>query len=202
MQQVCRITYHGVGTYIFWVISFFITSIALRWIHECLHGIYAILTGGTAGCVYVVDWVLFYPIFAIDIVGGNPFWVIEGTLITTWFIALILVIITSYPFLSKSMSVCDAINASGWLFGVRLGAIFEMFGQAIYALPNFVIFFGDLNHIVGDGYDMAVFFESIGYPAEYQYVIAVSMLIGAFFTLIWSLKCDPMFCGCCGYSVG
>jgi len=201
-MQVCRINYHGWKTYIFWAVSFFITSVSLRWIHECLHGIFAELTGGSAGNVYIMDWVLLYPIFAIDVSGGNPFWVIEGTLIATWLLALIIVLFTSYPFLSRVMNVCDAVNVSGWLFGVRLGAIFEMFGQAIYAMPNFVIFFGDLYHIGGDGYYMALLFESIGYPVEYQYIVAITMLLGAFFTLVWSLKCDPMFCGYCSYSIG
>ena len=201
--RVCKITYYNWSTYIFWAISFFVTSIALRWIHESLHGLFAILTGGGAGEVFIVDWVLFYPIFAINVWGGNPFWVVEGTLIFTWLIALCIVIFTSYPFLSRTMSnVCDAVNVSGWLFGVRLGAIFEMFGQSIYALPNFLVFLGDLQHATGDGYYMATLFESLGYPAELQYVIAITMLLGSFFTLVWSLKCDPMFCGYCSYTVG
>lgn len=192
----CKITYRTAWTYILWALSFFATSMAIRLIHEYLHVFYTVLTGGTAGSVYVMQWILFYPIFAVNISGGNPFLVIEGTLITTWLISLLIVILTSYPFLRLIMNDCDAVNLSGKLFGVRLGAIFEMFGQAIYAMPNFVFYLGDGIVLGGDGTAMAHVFEQWGYPFEFQYIIAVAMLLGAFFTLYWSLKCDPEVCSC------
>jgi len=201
MVEVCRITNRGIGLYAFWAISFLITSIALRFIHEWLHGVYAILTGGWAGKVFITQWILFYPIFAIEISGGNPFWVFEGVLITTWLISLLIVIFTSYPFLRRVIDACSAVNASIWLFGVRLGAIFEMFGQAVYALPNLVIFSDNFRYFGGDGLTMALIFEQMGYPAEFQYIIAMMMMVGAFFALIWSLKCDPQFCGYCSYTL-
>jgi len=192
----CKITYRSFGTYVFWVISFFVVSIGLRLTHELLHVFYAVLTGGSAGSIEILQWILFYPVFAVEIYDGNPFLTLEGTLITTWLISLLIVIMTSYPFLRLFSDDCKAANLSGLLFGVRLGAIFEMFGQAIYAMPNFVFYLGDNTILGGDGTAMARLFELWGYPPDFQYIIAFFMLIGAFFTLYWSLKCDPEICSC------
>jgi len=196
MTYVCRLEYkRGFGTYVFWTITFFATTLVIRLIHEFLHGFFAVITGGSFGRIYVVEWILFYPIFAIDVYGGNPILVTEGTLIATWLIALIIVIVTSYPFLRLVMNDCDAANLSGKLFGVRLGAIFEMFGQAVYSLPNFILFVNG-EAWSGDGTYMAFFFQQLGYPMELQYVISLCLFVGAFFTLYWSLECDPQICSC------
>jgi len=200
MTYACTLTYRSFKTYLFWIVSFFATSIGLRLFHEYLHLFYTEITGGTAQGIDILDWILFYPIFVAYCSGGNPFLVFEGVLITTWLVSLLIVILTSYPFLRTVMNDCDAANVSGVLFGVRLGAIFEMFGQAIYALPNFVFFVDDYT-LYGDGTVMMQVFESIGYPGEFQYVIAFMMLIGSFFALYWSLDCDPQICSC-AYGVG
>ena len=193
----CSLPKRSIGTYIFWIISFFITITAIRLFHECMHGVFSVLTGGEFGSIYVIDWILsFYPIFAISCSGGNPFIVTEGTLIVTWVVALIIAIVTSYPFLSCFTDPCSAANLSFKLFGVRIGAVFEMFGQAVYAMPNFILWYE--NDIVpGDGTYMYQLFENIGYPGDFQYIIAFAMLIGALFTLYWSIKCDPEVCGSC-----
>ena len=196
MTYACRLEYkRGFGTYVFWTISFFVTSMVIRLIHELFHGFFAVITGGSFGKIEIIEWVLFYPIFGIGIYGGNPFLVTEGTLIATWLISLIIVIATSYPFLRLIMDDCKAANLSGKLFGVRLGAIFERFGQAVYALPNFILFVNG-EPWGGDGTYMAYLFQQIGYPMELQYVVALCMLVGAFFTLYWSLECDPEICSC------
>ncbi len=195
MTYACRLTYHTWKTYAFWIVSFLATSIGIRLFHESLHLFYTEISGGTAQGIDILQWVLFYPIFVAYGSGGNPFMVYEGVLITTWLVSLLIVILTSYPFLSSVMNECDAANLSGLLFGVRLGAIFEMFGQAVYALPNFVFFVGNIV-VYGDGTVMAEVFKQLGYPAEFQYIIAAVMLFGAVLTLYWSLDCDPQICSC------
>lgn len=198
----CKLTYNNLATYLFWVISFFLTSLAIRLTHECLHGIFAVLTGGSFGSIGVLQWVLFYPVFYITSSGGNPFWVIEGTLIVTWLISLLIVIFSSYPFLRLIINDCDAANLSGKLFGVRLAGAVEMWGTAIYALPNFVFYLDNNTVLGGDGTTMAIIFEQWGYPAQFQYIIAFFMLIGAFFALYYALKCDSLICSCrWGYEV-
>jgi len=192
----CKITYKTGGTYVLWIASFFATSILLRLTHELLHVFYTVISGGSGGVITILQWALFYPIFAVDVYGGNPFLTLEGTIITTWLISLLIVILTSYPFLRLLTSDCDAANLSGKLFGVRLAAIVEMFGQGVYALPNFMFYLGNTIVLGGDGTSMAYIFEQWGYPPEFQYVIAFSLLLGAFFTLYWSLKCDPEICSC------
>jgi len=195
----CRLTYNNLGTYIFWIISFFLTITALRLFHEFLHGAYSVLTGGTFGAIEVFQWILFYPVFSISCSGGNPFIVIEGTLITVWLVSLLIVLFTSYPVLRLVMDDCTAANLSGKLFGVRLGGAFECFGTALYAMPNFMFYLGNGVVVGGDGTVMAQIFEQLGYPPEFQHVIAFAMLIGAFFALYYALKCDSVVCSCRWY---
>jgi len=192
----CRITYKTSSIYIVWLIEFFATVTLIRLIHEFLHGFYAILTGGVMGQISVMQWILFYPVLQIDISGGNPFVTLEGTLITTWLISLLIMIMTSYPFLKSVMPWCNATNLTGYLYGVRLGAIFEMFGTSIYAMPNFMFYIGNYRFVTGDGTEMALIFEQMYGIPQLQYVIAFIMLIGSFFALWWAISCDPEICSC------
>jgi len=192
----CKLTYYNTATYLFWIISFFLTSISLRLLHETLHGIFSVLTGGSFGTISILQWILFYPVFSISCSGGNPFLVIEGTLIAVWFISLFIVLFTSYPVLRLIMDDCTAANLSGKLFGVRLASVVEMFGTAVYALPNFMFYLGDGYVLGGDGTIMAMIFEQMGYSPQLQYVMAFMMLIGSFFALYYALKCDSLICSC------
>jgi len=197
MTTYCRLTFEDSAfKYIFWGVSFFATSVTIRFIHECLHGLYAVLTGGSAGAIHVFQWVFIYPILMIDVYGGNPFWVIEGTLITTWLISLLIIYLTSFSFLERVTDYCRAADLSGWLMGIRLAGMFEAVGQAVYAMPNFV-FFNDDSLLYGDGTYMYTVFEQIGYPGEFQYIFVVFMLLGAVAMIWYTLRCDPVFCSSC-----
>jgi len=199
MNNVCKLTYKTRKTYMLWIIQFVIVFIGIRLLHECLHGIYSVITGGTFGKITLYKWVLFIPVFQISCTGGNTFLVVEGTLITTWLVALLIVVFTSFPFLRIVTNECTAINISGKLWGARLAAIEEMIGQGLYALPNFV-FIEDLNRGIvrlGDGTVMAEWFVQHGYSYQVQTFIAFLMILGAVCILIWSFRCDPEFCSMC-----
>ena len=198
MTETCKIRYYNLKTYILWFVEFCLVFYVLSLVHECLHGVYSVLTGGQFGKIGIMMWVLFIPVFYITCSGGNTFLVIEGTLLTSWFIALLLVILTSFNFLKLITDYCRALNLSGELFGVQLGAVVKAFGEAVYALPNFM--FPDVfEHTAypGDGTVMYFWFISHGYPGEVQYFIAFLMMLGAFCALVFSLRCHEIFCSRC-----
>ena len=197
-EYYCRIEYYNIKTYILWIIEFFVTFYSLRLVHECLHGIYSVITGGTFGHIGVGQWIFFVPVFYITCSGGNTFAVVEGTLLTTWLIALLLVILTSFNFLRLFMDSCRALNLSGKLFGIQLGAAVEMIGEGIYALPNFVLIdlFGQKIY-PGDGTVMYWWFQNMGYNPLTQYFIAFLMIFGGICVVFWVLKCHEIFCSRC-----
>ncbi len=199
VEYACKLTYRKSSIYLLWLVEFIITFFGLRLLHECFHGLYAVLTGGQFGQISIMKWVLFLPILQISCSGGNTFLVIEGTLLSTWIVALMIVAATSYPFLRNVMNECTAMNLSGKLWGVRLAAIEEMIGQGVYALPNFVFIQDIVNGKVvgGDGTVMAKWFAEHGYSYQIQTFIAFLMILGGVMILIWSLRCDPEFCSKC-----
>jgi len=197
VSSVCRIEYYNYQTYILWIIEFFTIFYSLSIVHECLHGFYAIITGGSFTQISIYRWILFVPVLCIDVRGGNEFLVTEGTLITTWLIALLLLIFTSFNFLRLVMDYCKALNLSGKLFGVQLGAAVKAIGEGVYALPNFVFPEAGGSVKAGDGTLMYYWFESVGYSGDVQYVIAFLMIIGGICALIWVLRCHNIFCMKC-----
>jgi len=139
---------------------------------------------------------LFIPVFCVNLSGGNTFLEVEGVLITTWVVSLIITIITSYNFLSSVMNECRARNLSGYLFGVQIGAVIKMIGESIYAMPSFV--FPVKSTIdFGDGTTMYYWFIAHGYSGNLQYFIAFLMLFGSFCVVMWILKCHNIFCDAC-----
>ena len=196
--NVCEIEYYNLPTYALWAIQFALVFYGLSIIHELLHGFYAIISGGSFTEISVYKWVLFIPILQIGVVDGNTFLVFEGTLITSWLIAILLALFTSYQFLRLFMDSCRALNLSGKLFGVQLGSSIKAIGEGVYALPNFTFPEPSGTAKMGDGTIMYYWFQQMGYSPDIQYFIAFLMIVGAICVLTYVLKCHPIFCSRCG----
>lgn len=197
MAEACRVDYRSVGTYLFWGISFVVVSLFIRLAHETFHNFFTWITNGSWGTISIGQWILFYPVFTTTASGGNPFWNYEGTLFATFLLAMAVVLITSPRVLSSIVGKCESLNLSGWLFGATLAGLWEMWGVAVYSLPNFVFY--ETGNVIdyGDGTVMSYVWKSIGYSPELQYVISFMLFIACLFITMWVIRCHPEICDRC-----